>query len=75
MSKLTINLGGLPILITILLCVLKLTGVISISWWWCFCMFWLPFALMFALIGFCVLALLLIVIFALISELINILKE
>ena len=75
MSKLTINLGSWPIFITILLCILKLTGVISISWWWCFCMFWLPFAFIFALIGFCVLALLLIVIFALISELINILKE
>ena len=75
MSKLTINLGGWPIFITILLCVLKLTGVLTISWWWCFCMFWLPFAIIFALIGFCVLALLLVVIFALISELINILKE
>ena len=33
MSKLTINIGSWPIFITALLCVLKLTGVISISWW------------------------------------------
>lgn len=75
MSKLTINLGGWPVFITILLCILKLTGILTISWWWCFCMFWLPFAILFALMGFCVLILLVVVIFALISELINILKE
>ena len=75
MSKVSINYGGGTIIFTALLCLCKVAGILNISWWWCFCMFWLPFALMFALIGFCVLALLLIVIFALISELINILKE
>lgn len=72
MSKnITIHLGGWPLLVTIVLCTLKLTGIINISWWWCFCLFWLPFALLFAFIaGITVL----IVVFLLISwfiELIN----
>lgn len=50
-DKITINLGGWPLFITALLCILKLTGVISISWWWCFCLFWLPFAILLILIG------------------------
>lgn len=45
----SINVRGLPLLITALLCTLKLTGIISISWWWCFCLIWMPFAIMFAL--------------------------
>ena len=51
MSKVSVNIGGWPLLITALLCILKLTGVISISWWWCFCLFWLPFAILFGIIG------------------------
>lgn len=51
MSKLTINLGGWPLLLTALLCILKLTGILTISWWWCFCLFWLPFAIVLALLG------------------------
>ena len=52
MSKeVSVNVGGWPLLITALLCILKLTGVISISWWWCFCLFWLPFAIIFGIIG------------------------
>ena len=71
MSKVNINYGGGTIILTALLCTLKLTGVINISWWWCFCLFWLPFALLFAFIAGIVA---LIVIFLLISwfiELIN----
>ena len=71
MSKVNINYGGGTIILTTLLCTLKLTGVINISWWWCFCLFWLPFALLFAFIAGIVA---LIVIFLLISwfiELIN----
>lgn len=50
-NEVSVNIGGWPLLITALLCVLKLTGVISISWWWCFCLFWLPFAIVFGIIG------------------------
>ena len=51
-GKFSINLGGWHIGITILLCILKLTEIIDISWWWCFCLIWLPFALF---IGVCLL--------------------
>lgn len=50
-NEVSVNIGGWPLLITALLCILKLTGVISISWWWCFCLFWLPFAIVFGIIG------------------------
>lgn len=71
-DKISINIGGWPLLITALLCILKLTGVISISWWWCFCLFWLPFAIMFGIIGlFVVIA----VPFLIIALLIEILKN
>lgn len=50
-DKISINIGGWPLLITALLCILKLTGVISISWWWCFCLIWLPFAILFGVLG------------------------
>jgi hypothetical protein len=49
-DKITLNLGGWPLFITVLLCILKLTGVISISWWWCFCLLWLPFLIIIALV-------------------------
>lgn len=51
MSKITINLGGWQLALTALLCILKLIGILPISWWWCFCLFWLPFAILFALLG------------------------
>lgn len=71
-DKISINIGGWPLLITALLCILKLTGVISISWWWCFCLFWLPFAIVFGIIGlFVVIA----VPFLIIALLIEILKN
>lgn len=47
--KLSINVNYGIILITIILCVLKAAGIISISWWWCFCLIWIPFAIIFAL--------------------------
>ena len=50
-NNINISIGGWPLFITALLCILKLTGVISISWWWCFCLFWLPFALLFVVLG------------------------
>lgn len=50
-DKITLNLGGWPLFITALLCILKLTGIISISWWWCFCLLWLPIAILFIFLG------------------------
>ena len=50
-SKITLNISGWPLLVTVLLCILKLTGIINISWWWCFCLFWLPFAILFGVLG------------------------
>lgn len=50
-NKTTLNLGRWPLLITALLCILKLTEIISISWWWCFCLFWLPFAILIGFLG------------------------
>ena len=64
MSKLTINLGGWPLLLTALLCVLKLTGILTISWWWCFCLLWLPFAI---LLGACIIILIFMIVIVLIK--------
>lgn len=50
--RITIKFGSTQLILTALLCILKLTGVLSISWWWCFCLIWLPFALF---IGVCLL--------------------
>ena len=49
-NNVTLNISGWPLLVTVLLCILKLTGVINISWWWCFCLFWLPFAIILAIV-------------------------
>ena len=46
-----ITYGSSAFIITALLCVLKVAGILTISWWWCFCLFWLPFAALFAIIG------------------------
>ena len=68
MSKLTINLGGWPLLLTALLCILKLMGTITISWWWCFCLFWLPFAI---ILGICLIVLM----FAVVAGIIIVIKN
>ena len=47
--KLNITVNHGIILITIILCILKAVGIISISWWWCFCLIWIPFAIIFTL--------------------------
>lgn len=47
--KVSVNIGGWPLLITALLCILKIANIINISWLWCFCLIWLPFAIIFAL--------------------------
>ena len=51
MSKVNINYGGGTIIFTALLCLCKVTGVLNVSWWWCFCLIWLPFAILFAILG------------------------
>ena len=47
--KLNVNVNCSIILLTIILCILKVAGIISISWWWCFGLIWIPFAVIFAL--------------------------
>ena len=51
MSKVNINYGSGTIILTALLCLCKVTGVLNVSWWWCFCLIWLPFAILFAILG------------------------
>lgn len=46
-----INYSNGTIILTALLCILKLAGVLSISWWWCFCLIWLPFVILFVILG------------------------
>lgn len=70
-DRISINIGGWPLLITALLCVLKLTGVINISWWWCFCLFWLPFVILFAIATVFLIALFVIIIISIIQEFIR----
>lgn len=48
-DKVSVNIGGWPLLITALLCILKAAGIISISWWWCFGLIWIPFAIILTL--------------------------
>lgn len=48
--KIKINLGGTTIILTVLLCILKLIGVLKISWLWCFSLFWIPIALFIAIL-------------------------
>ena len=46
-----ITYGSSAFIITAFLCVLKAAGILTISWWWCFCLFWLPFVAIFGIIG------------------------
>ena len=50
-KNINIKFGKGTILLTALFSILKLTGVLTISWWWCFCLIWLPFAILFAILG------------------------
>ena len=68
MSKVSINYGGGTIIFTALLCLCKVTGVLNISWLWCFCLFWLPFAILFVLLGLVVILIVPFLIWFLISE-------
>ena len=44
-SKISIQIGGLPTLLTIAFVVLKLCNVISWSWWWVLSPIWIPAAI------------------------------
>lgn len=66
-----VTYGSGTIILTALLCILKLIGVLSISWWWCFCLIWLPFAILFGLIGLFVAIAVPFLIIALIIEILN----
>lgn len=48
-DKVSVSIGGWPLLITAILCILKIINIINISWWWCFCLIWIPFAIIFVL--------------------------
>jgi hypothetical protein len=44
-SKISIQLGGLPTLLTVAFIVLKLCNVISWSWWWVLSPLWISIAI------------------------------
>lgn len=44
-SKISIQLGGFPTLLTIAFIVLKLCNVITWSWWWVLSPIWIPIAI------------------------------
>lgn len=67
----SIKVGSTTVLITALLCILKVMGYISISWLWCFCLLWLPFAMVFCVVGLIFISAIVYVIFLLITSLIN----
>ncbi len=46
-----ITVSSAIIFITALLCILKLIEIINISWFWCFCLVWLPFAIFLGLMA------------------------
>ena len=75
MSESKTTFPWLSIIVTLLLCTLKLTGVISISWLWCLCLIWLPVALIFAVIGIFFVILIAVIIVGLIVELIDAFKR
>lgn len=72
MKKVAIHLSSWPLFITILLCVLKCIGIISISWWWCFCAYWLPIVIVLLSV---LLIFITTVIFLLIASIIEILNN
>ena len=41
-SKISIQLGGFPTLLTIAFIVLKLCNVVTWSWWWVLSPIWIP---------------------------------
>lgn len=45
-----ITISSVTIFITVLICILKLIGILNISWFWCFSLVWLPFAILLVLI-------------------------
>lgn len=51
MKPVTIKISSTTILLTALLCILKATETITISWLWCFCLLWLPFAIGVVILG------------------------
>lgn len=75
MSKSETTFPWLSVIVTLLLCILKLTGIISISWWLCLCLIWLPVALIFAIIGIFFVILIAVIIVGLIVELIDAFKR
>jgi len=51
--KVIINKNGISMvgLLTVLLIILKLTGNITISWWWVFAPIWIPWAIVLGLMA------------------------
>lgn len=44
-TKISVQLGGFPTLLTIAFIVLKLCNVITWSWWWVLAPLWIPVAI------------------------------
>lgn len=40
-----IKIGWSAVIVTLLLCILKVGGLLSIPWIWCFCILWFPIVL------------------------------
>lgn len=57
-----ISIGISTIIITVLLCVLKVTSLINISWLWCFGLIWLPIALGLSLYALIIIMLIVVII-------------
>ena len=47
-TKVEISCSGFPLIATIVLAILKVTGIINVTWWWVFCPLWIPAAIVFA---------------------------
>ena len=47
------KISSVLLILTIVLVFLKVGGLISISWLWCFSLVWIPFGLVMALIALC----------------------
>ena len=57
-----ISIGISTIIITALLCILKVTGLINISWLWCFGLIWIPITLGLGLYALIIITLIVVII-------------
>jgi len=69
-TKVIINKNGISMfgLLTVLLIILKLTGNITISWWWVFAPIWIPWTIVLGLMAIILIGGLIICVIILIAE-------